>query len=119
MKKIVMGIVAIALMSCLVGSAYATEIGDGLSPGFWKHNVGVHLGYKNGAYSDPPVYPGETPYVTKDNMEAFLDGLEVLGWNLQDSYNDLNTKGGGATGANIRVVQANLLNYAAHLFPYV
>ena len=120
MKRILIGIISIALISCLVGSAYAC-IGDGLSPGFWKHNVGVYLGERNGGYSDPPVYPGETPFVTKDSMGTWLAGLDdTIGGtlDLQALYDALNYKGGGAVGNAIRVDAANVFNNAADLYPY-
>ena len=103
------------LVGSVVGSAYAC-IGDGLSPGFWKHNVGVKIGERNGAYSDPPVYSGQTPLVTKDTMEAWLDQWTPA--ELTALYNQLNTKGGGATGAATRVTAANVFNLAADLYPY-
>ncbi len=130
MKKIVLGIVAIALMASLVGSAYAC-VGPGLSPGFWKHNLGVYLGEANGAYSDPGVTAvriaengnpaGPSPAVTKDNMEAWFDKLAGAPWNvdLEQAYADLCTTGGGAAGAAKRVAAANIFNYWADLFPYV
>ena len=108
---------ATALLASFVAPALAC-IGDGLSPGFWKHNVGVYLGERNGSYSDPPVYPGNTPLVTKDTMGAWLLALETDGWDLQDLYDRLNTKGGGAIGAQIRVDAANEFNVAADLTLY-
>ena len=123
-KKILRGMVVISIMAFLVGSvvgsAYAC-IGDGLSPGFWKHNVGVYLGERNGSYSDPPVYSGQTPLVTKDSMGTWLAGLDdTIGGtlNLEELYDQLNTKGGGSDGAAIRVTAANVFNLAADLYPY-
>ena len=107
--------VVISIMAFLVGSAYAC-IGDGLSPGFWKHNVGVKLELKNGAYSDPPVYSGQTPLVTKDTIGTWLDQWTTA--ELTALYNELNTKGGGAAGAAIRVGAADVFNLAADLYPY-
>ena len=114
-KKIVIGIAAVALLSVMVANAYAC-VGPGLSPGFWKHNVGVKLGLENGAYSDPGVTGGPTP-VYKDTMGTWLDM-----WThdeLLALYNDLSTRGGGATGAATRVAAANVFNAAADLYPYV
>lgn len=114
-KKIIIGIAAVALLSAMVGNAYAC-LGPGLSPGFWKHNVGVYLGLANGSYSDPVYYPGNTPVVTKDTMGTWLSQ-----WSnafLQSKYDDLNFKGGGAAGDALRVAAANFFNNAADLLPY-
>jgi len=113
-KKIVMGIAAVALLSVMVANAYAC-VGPGLSPGFWKHNVGVKLGLENGAYSDPGVTGPPTP-VSKETMGTWLDMWSTA--ELTALYNDLNTKGGGAAGAATRVAAANVFNAAADLFPY-
>lgn len=86
--------------------------GPGLTPGFWKHNVGVYLGLKNGNYSDPI----NSPFVTKDTMGEWLDA----GWTdaqLLALFNDMNTQGGGALGAATRNNAANVFNAAAGLTP--
>ena len=92
----------------------------GLSPGFWKHNVGVYLTEigtlqdkhaVNGAYSDPT----NSPVVNKESMSAWLGGL---GLDLEALYNGLNTKGGGAEGAATRVNAANVFNALAGLSDY-
>ena len=119
-SKIVIGIVAVALLSVMIANAYAC-VGPGLS-GFWKHNVGVYLGLANGAYSDPGVtgpspIPPYTPLCTKDTMGAWLHA-HWTDSQLLALYNDLNTKGGGATGDATRVAAANVFNYMADLFPY-
>lgn len=95
------------------------EQGPGLTPGFWKHNVGVYLtsiSYDdvevNGAYSDPT---GATE-VTKETMGTWL----AAGWTdaeLYDLWLDLSYKGGGAAGAEIRNNAANVFNVAAGLSP--
>jgi hypothetical protein len=83
----------------------------GLSPGFWKHNVGVYLGYSPGSYSDPV---GST-VVSKGTMG---DWLGSLGLDLEALYEDLSTRGGGAAGAATRVGAANVFNALAGLQPY-
>ena len=88
-----------------------TRSGCGLSPGFWKHNVGVYLGERRGSYSDPEG----SLVVSKDTMEAWLGSL---GLDLQALYDQLNTKGGGTEGAAIRVGAANIFNALAGLQPY-
>jgi len=80
----------------------------GLSPGFWKHNIGVYLGERNGAYSSP--YEG----FDKTTMPTFL--LD-LGIDLNEAYTALNTGGGGAA-AQGRLDTANALNAAAGFLPY-
>jgi len=92
--------------------------GPGLSPGFWKHNVGVYLKSvglpgENGAYSDPV----NSIVVTKATMGAWLHSHWTNG-QLQALFAALSTTGGGATGAAIRVGAANVFNAAAGLAPY-
>lgn len=106
-KKILVGIAAVALLAFMVSNAYAC-VGPGLSPGFWKHNLGVYLGEANGAYSDPGVtgvetygpLPGPNFPVTKDNMDTWFAALAGAPWHLdlEGLYADLCTKGGGGCG---------------------
>ncbi len=89
--------------------------GPGLTPGFWKHNVGVYLtaqGYGgldvHGSYSD-----SGSPLATRENMATFLSqwsNAQLLIW-----YNDMNHQGGGSTWAAIRQNTANIFNAAAGL----
>jgi hypothetical protein len=133
MKKVaILGIATVAMLALVVSSqTVLCCVGPGLSPGFWKHNLGVYLGEANGSYSDPgvtglriaeaPYYlVGPSPPVTKYNMEAWFDALAGAPWNvdLEQAYADLNTKGGGAAGAATRVAAANIFNYWADLYPY-
>ena len=119
-KKILIGIASVALLALMVGSASAC-VGPGLSPGFWKHNVGVCLGLENGSYSDPGITgprAGYTGICSKDTMGDWLKA----NWSpaeLLALFNALSTRGGGAAGAAIRVGAANVFNYAADLYPYV
>ncbi|MEM2129208.1 MAG: SdrD B-like domain-containing protein [Candidatus Bathyarchaeia archaeon] len=88
----------------------------GLTPGFWKHNVGVYLGLQKGEYSDPV----NSPIVTKDTMGSWLASLDNMyggSLDLIDLYNKLCTKGGGAIGAQIRNDAANVFNNLAGLAP--
>jgi hypothetical protein len=82
-----------------------------LSPGFWKHNVGVKLGYSPGSYSDPTG----SAVVSQETMGEWLGSL---GLDLEALYDDLNTKGGGSAGAETRVDAANVFNALAGLQPY-
>ncbi len=80
----------------------------GLSPGFWKHNIGVYLELRNGAYSSP--YEG----FDKSTMPTFLVGLGI---DLNEAYTALTTMGGGSA-AQGRIDMANALNAAAGFLPY-
>ena len=129
-KKILVGTATVALLSLIVVASASACVGSGLSPGFWKHNLGVYLGEANGAYSDPGITAvriveggkpaGPSPAVTKDNMDAWFAALAGAPWNLDlaQLYEDLCTKGGGAEGAALRVAAANEFNYWADLYPY-
>jgi hypothetical protein len=128
-KTILVGMMAVALVSLMAVNVYAC-VGPGLSPGFWKHNLGVYLGEANGKYSDPGVTAiriaemgnpaGPSQAVTKDNMAWWFAQLAGAPWNLdlEQLYEDLCTKGGGAAGAATRVGAANVFNYWADLYPY-
>ena len=120
-KKLIISVVAVAMLSLMIGGVFAEdccppppccECNPGLSPGFWKHNVGVYLGLRNGAYSDPTG----SPVVSQATMEGWLGSL---GLNLPALYDALNTKGGGAAGAAMRVGAANEFNALAGLEPYM
>ena len=110
-SKIIMGVAAVALVTFMVGNAYAC-VGNGLSPGFWKHNLGVYLsGGTN--YSDPG-YPAPCP--SKEGMADFFTQWSTS--TLQGKYDDLCTKGGGIGGSATRVAAANFFNDAADLYDY-
>ena len=111
-KKLLIGMMAVALLALMVANVYAC-VGPGLSPGFWKHNIGVYLGENNGEYSDP----GYTWVVSKETMGDWL-GTHWSQAELEAAYEALSTKGGGAAGAAIRVGMANVFNAAADLTPY-
>ena len=114
MKKLIISIAAVALLSLMIGGVYAVYAVDtcppGLTPGFWKHNVGVLLGYNNGSYSSPTG----SIWVSQDTMESWL----LLHWTipeLQTLYGQLSYQGGGAAGALIRNTAANDFNMQAGL----
>ena len=91
-------------------------LGPGLTPGFWKHNVGVYLGLANGNYSDPV----NSPVVSKNTMGAWLYGLDSNHGgplNLLALFNAMSTVGGGAAGAATRNNAANVFNALAGLAP--
>ena len=86
------------------------ELAPGLTPGFWKNNLAVYLGYANGnrGYSDPT---GADPnIVTKDTMADFFDTFARA--TLEQLYTDLTTMG---NNAEIRNAAANVFNVAAGL----
>lgn len=83
---------------------------SGYTPGFWKHNIGVALGYNRGAYS--AFRDG-----TKLN-EAMLQGYATtVGVTLEEAYEALTAH--GFRGANvIRADMANAFNEAAGYGPF-
>ncbi len=85
-------------------------LGPGLTPGFWKHNIGIFLGIRNGAYSN-----SGSSIVNAVGMEAWLGSLGFSEAELLDFYNALNTQGGGAAGAALRQGTANIFNALAGL----
>lgn len=84
----------------------------GLTPGFWKNNLAVYLGIANGnrGYSDPTG----ALYVTKATMGDFFASLAGT-YDLEQLYDDLSYRGGGAAGAATRNNAANIFNEAAGL----
>ena len=85
----------------------------GLTPGFWKNNLAVYLGYANGnrGYSDPEG----SPTVTKATMADFFDSLAGT-YDLNQLYSDLCPQLTGTT-AEIRNAAANIFNVEAGLAP--
>ena len=81
----------------------------GLSPGFWKHNIRVLLGYP-GRYSFP--HPGE-PRITDSILNDYLG---VIGVTAQEAYDALTA--GGPGSSSIRLNIANMFNAAAGYTPY-
>jgi hypothetical protein len=114
-SKIIISVAAIALIATMIPLAFADgcepcePCTSGLSPGFWKHNIGVYLTVAKGAYSSP--YDG----FDKTTMPAFLEGLGI---DLQEAYDVLTTRGGGII-AQARLDMANDLNTAAGFGIYV
>jgi len=81
----------------------------GYTPGFWKHNIGVALGYNPGAYS---AFNDGTK-LTKAMLEGYA---ATVGVTLQEAYDALNTKG---QPASTRIDMANAFNAAAGYGPFV
>ena len=84
--------------------------GCGLSPGFWKHNLKVYLGFTNGRYSVP--HPGQ-PRISNSILESYLADIGV---SAEQAYADLTTRGPGSS--SIRLDMANMFNAAAGYTPY-
>lgn len=89
---------------------YELPLETGYTPGFWKHNIGVALGYNNGAYS------------------AFRDGTKLtaamlqtyaatVGVTLQEAYAALTAKGPHMD--TVRANMANAFNAAAGYGPFI
>lgn len=82
MKKTLISIAAVAFVALMITNAYAvicvttpphcTLRCPGLTPGFWKHNIEVYLGYTNGAYSALP----DGTKLTNGLMETYLAGIQ-------------------------------------------
>ena len=108
--------VALILASSMASTAAACENGTGFTPGFWKHNIRVALGY-----------PGH--YSSFDDSGDHLTFIEVLGyveatglWGtgtsaLEAALAELTAKGPGSE--MIRRDAANALNHVAGYGDYV
>jgi hypothetical protein len=81
----------------------------GLSPGFWKHNIRVALGYPGG-YSVP--HEGEAR-ITEAILLAYAGDIGVA---LPEALEALTAKGPGSEA--IRLNMANAFNAAAGYTPY-
>jgi hypothetical protein len=81
----------------------------GYTPGFWKHNIGVALGYNKGAYS-----------AFRDGTKLTLVMLQgyaaTVGVTLQEAYEDLTAIGPGMD--TVRADMANAFNAAAGYGPF-
>ncbi len=87
---------------------------DGLSPGFWKHNIRVALGYP-GSYSVP--HEGE-PRIDYEKIVSLAETATKLEGNaaLQAALDALTAKGPGSD--IVRLDMANAFNDAAGYAPY-
>jgi hypothetical protein len=83
---------------------------DGLSPGFWKHNLKVYLGETRGSYSRP--HDGED----KMNAPTLLGYLTTIGVSATDAYAALRARGPGSD--QVRLDMANAFNAVAGYTPY-
>jgi hypothetical protein len=86
-----------------------TKLLPGYTPGFWKHNIGVALGYNPGNYS---AFRDGTKLT-----EAMLQGYATtIGVTLQEAYDALTAKGPGMD--MVRADMANAFNAAAGYGPF-
>jgi hypothetical protein len=83
--------------------------GPGYTPGFWKHNIGVALGYNPGEYS-----------AFRDGTKLTLAMLQgyatIVGVTLQEAYGALTARGPGMD--TVRANMANAFNAAAGYGPF-
>jgi hypothetical protein len=92
MKKTIVSILGVVMLSLMIGSAFA-QLPDpiptpefcicepaGLTPGFWKHNLGVYLGETNGKYS--AIYDNK---LDDAQMETLLEHIRDT-FGLDESY---------------------------------
>jgi hypothetical protein len=82
---------------------------EGLSPGFWKHNIRVYLG-EPGRYSVP--HEGE-PRIDGPTLETYF---AIIGVTPEQALTALTAKGKGS--AETRLDMANAFNAAAGYTPY-
>jgi hypothetical protein len=84
---------------------------SGYTPGFWKHNIGVCLGYSPGHFS--AFNDG-----TKLSCALLNSYAATVGVSLGDAYAALTTKGNKNGEAAIRADMANAFNAAAGYGPF-
>ena len=91
---------------------YELPLCTGYTPGFWKHNIGVALGYNRGSYS-----------AFRDGTKLTAALLEMYaataGVTLQEAYTALTARGNRAGQAQIRADMANAFNAAAGYGPFI
>jgi hypothetical protein len=111
-NKIALALTGIILMGLMVPLVFANGNGGepGYTPGFWKHNIGVALGYNPGRYS---AFNDGTK-LTEVMLEDYADIVEVA---LEDAYEALSAKGPGMD--TVRADMANAFNAAAGYGPFV
>jgi len=91
---------------------YCPPCEAGYTPGFWKHNIGVALGYNPGNYS---AFSDGTKLTS-----ALLQGYAAtVGKTLEEAYAAVSAKGNTEGQAQIRANMANLFNEAAGYGPFV
>jgi hypothetical protein len=89
---------------------YSLPLSTGYTPGFWKHNIGVALGYNNGAYS--AFRDG-----TKLTAEMLQTYAATVGVTLKQAYQALTARGPHMD--TVRADMANAFNTAAGFGPFI
>jgi hypothetical protein len=91
---------------------YESPLCPGYTPGFWKHNIGVALGYNRGEYS---AFRDGTKLTA-----AMLAGYATtVGVTLEEAYAAVSAKGNTEGQAQIRADIANAFNAVAGYDPFV
>ncbi len=91
---------------------YGLPMETGYTPGFWKHNIGVYLGYNRGAYS--AFRDG-----TKLNAALLEMYAATVGVTLEEAYAAVSARGNREGQAQIRADMANAFNEAAGYGPFI
>jgi len=91
---------------------YELPLCTGYTPGFWKHNIGVALGYNRGSYS---AFRDGTK-LTAAMLAGYAATVEVT---LEEAYAAVSAKGNREGQAQIRADMANAFNAAAGYGPFV
>jgi hypothetical protein len=112
-NKIALALTGVILMVLMVPPVFANGNGNGepgYTPGFWKHNIGVSLGYNPGRYS---AFSDGTK-LTEVMLEGYADAIPVT---LEEAYEALSAKGPGMD--TVRADMANAFNTEAGYGPFV
>ncbi len=127
MKKILLPVLAIAMMAMIIGSAYAAGIptpdfcqpycSPGFTPGFWKHNIEVRLDLTNGKYSAFVGPPSDGVKLTDAIMNGLLEDIQN-NYGSWITFEILLEALQGPGWSVDRTNAANLLNEAAGYGPY-
>ena len=88
------------------------QLCPGYTPGFWKHNIGVALGYNRGDYS--AFRDG-----TKLTLALLQGYAATVGVTLEEAYAAVSAKGNTEGEAQIRADMANAFNEAAGYGPFI
>jgi hypothetical protein len=116
LKKLTLSLLAMSVVILMITSVYANGNGElcGLSPGFWKHNVRVALGYP-GRYSVPHEGELRMDYGKIVGLAETATG-ETGTAALEAALAALTARGRGSEA--VRLAMANAFNDAAGYTPY-
>ena len=127
MKKSVTSILGIAMLALMIAAVSAQTVPtvpcppdefycrpcEGLTPGFWKHNIQVYLGDKNGAYSAFP-WGAKVTAVDLEDALAYLNFETGLTLTMRDVLDFLQEPGWSMDRTNA----ANWFNYFHGMGPF-